>query len=184
MPSGVAIRVARKSQDTYDGVFNVRLTAIPHQRLIGGSSVRGACRLEFFFGGSDGLHRSFHNQLQIRFIGTALERCLSPNANHVRAFVIVRARHHHITKLFELRTNPFDLGILQTHQIDCDQRDAIPSVTEHNAAHHQRVVDTRGPTAGTVSGDPHRLVWFHFRSDLGLRKPGKQRHVGGENRMG
>ena len=70
----------------------------------------------------DQLDNPLLHKLQIGGFRARLQRRASPDADHIGAFVVVRAGHDHVVPIGQLFPDRLDDGILHAHQIHRNER--------------------------------------------------------------
>ena len=175
---GVGFRIVKA--DRHDlVVLDDRLAGIAHQvRVAGGSDLRD-CRFTAGVRSLHGRHAAIFDLLQVIGIDAGLDRIGAPEAERVRAFVIVRCGDHDIFETGQILANAFDAGVEEPDDIDGDECDPLVAVAEHDGADHDRVVNLLRfavlPEPGEVDG-----LLAEFGSDIEFREADGE--VAGEQR--
>ena len=163
-----------KSQQPQHTVFEDGQAVVTQQRLVGRRPQGRPCWPHVLFRPTNGLFHACQDQRQIVVVHSAVQKRLAPNANHVRALVVVRAGNQHVVEVGQPLAQFLDGGKLQTDQVDRYPGDLLRTALEHHAPGKQRIVNSRRGTSRIVPSQPDCRVGAEFGCDVDVRKTDRQ----------
>src|SRR6185312_10598754 len=108
-----------------------RLAAVAEQVGIAGGADASDGRLSRRVGGLHRGHAPRFHLLQIIRIDAGLQWVGPPEAERIRAFVVVRGRDEYVMEAGEFLANAFDTAVKQTDHIDGSQGDAAIAIGQN-----------------------------------------------------